>query len=537
MEIPSRSRLAIPDLRSGMAFLSRLPLSNPSVAHPTLAEFLESLIESPPPFQVFVQLLEQTRAPLAALQAEVSKGFLGRAIPLSETEENLFQQVVRAWQRMGRAYARCAQLDQGKDPEHADRVATILQRCIRYAGLSIIEHFRVRRDLPNGMWLDFYGYYDSAEEWSIANRPVFEPEEKARQSSYCTAELVVVLLVELAGPYSYSVRDIGLIVQWARLWAPLVSVQAAVSHEVHPQYLIDLQKDVGIRLARHATPAASARRLDTASLSAQISQVRSQLEEKVAPSRLGLGDCQTTHAKQLLSSLARPWTQIAAPRRFHRRAAQGEAPLASGFENIYYLVAGRDFEGPEAGSVYSRKEFELLYAFRHRVDPTSQLFLEKPERDVPADTWQILNQSANGFRLERRMPGQRVAHKQLLAIRPPDSDRFLLAQAHWLMQEYDVGLVAGIEMLPGTPEAIAVRRMTVPETGSGEAVAAGAFSIGFMLPEIASMRTPSSLILPSDWYRFGQLVEMYTTTTWRVRLTGLLQRGPDFDRVSFVMAG
>jgi hypothetical protein len=29
---------------------------------------------------------------------------------------------------------------------------------------------------------------------------------------------------------------------------------------------------------------------------------------------------------------------------------------------------------------------------------------------------------------------------------------------------------------------------------------------------------------------------MHTTTIWRVRLTGLLQRGTDFERVTYVMA-
>lgn len=523
-------RLMIPDLASGTAFLARLPTSNPTIAHPSLAEFIESLIEAPPPFQVFIQLLEQARPSLDRLQEEVSRAFLGKAVPLGEGEENAFQQVVRAWQRMARAYSRCAQLDSGIDAEHATRVATILQRCIRYSGLCVIEHFRVRRELPSGLWLDFYGYYDTAEEWQIAGMSVYEPLERVRQTSTCTTELVSVLLTELAGPYSYSVPDIDRITGWARLWAPMVKVVPLQGDEIGPLYSIDLAKDSGIRLQRHETHSPSARRLDTNQLANQIDTVRHQLSQKISPSRIGLGECLNSEARRLLEELSRPWAQIAAPRRFRRRPAQGEALVASGFENLHYLISGKDFTQPQSGSVYSRKDYDMLFAFRHRVDPTQQFFVDRGIRDVPADRWDIINQSAAGYRLVRRSAGQRVQHKQLIALRPPESERFLLAQAHWLMQERDHTLVAGVEILPGIPEAVSVR--AAASTG----VSNEHFVVSFLLPDVPTMNSVTSLLIPSGMFQNGRILEMHTTTIWRVRLTGLLQRGTDFERVTYVMA-
>ena len=526
------TRLAIPDLRSGMSFLGRLPLANPSIAHPSLAEFIESLIESPPPFHVFVQLLEQCRLPLAQLQADIAKTFLGRAIPLGESEENVFQQVVRAWNRMARAYARCAQLDQGTDAEHAERVATILQRCLYYSGQAILAHFYVRRQLPHGLWLDFYGYYDSAEEWGIATNPVYEPLDKQRPSTHCAAELTAVLLTELAGPYSYPVRDIETIHSWARLWAASVSVLPISTKESTPHYSIDLLKDNGIRLTKLDAPSLGARRLDTSRLGVQLEKVKAQLDERMLPGTLGLGDVLTTHAKKLLNDLVPSWTQVASPRRFRRRPVQGLAQLATTFENIYYLIAKHDFVQPSSKSVYSRKEFELLYAFRHRVDQSHSLYLEQQSRDVPADTWHVLNQSANGFRLERRTVGQRIAHKQLLAIRPSDGKDFILAQAHWLMQERDGSLVAGVEILPGIPEAIAVRQLS-----NDTALLNTPYNIAFLLPETPSMQAPASLVIPKGCFQSSNMIEMYAAASWHVRLKEVLQSGEDFERISFTMTG
>lgn len=532
MSTPTKRRLAIPDLRSGLAFLDRLSSQKAHLAHASLAEFIESLVESPPPFQVFVQLLEHCRPLLAQLQGELAKAYVGRAIPLAEGEDAAFLQAVRAWQRMARAYARSAQFDHGQDAEHADRIATILQRCIRYSGLAIIEHFRVRRELPVGLWLDLYGYYDSAEEWGIASRQVFEPLCKVRKASCCAAELATVLLSELAGPYSYAVRDIDLIADWAQLWGPLVAVRKLRPGEAQAQYLIDLMKDSGIRLAHHGSPSESARRLDTESLSAQIRLVRKQLEKHIPPRQLHLGECSTSDAQALLGQVARPWAQVSAPRRFRRRPAQGTALVSTHFRNIYYLLNGRDFSQPEAENVYSRREYELLYAFRHSADPARNLHVKNPERDVPADTWQVLNESVNGCRLERHGIGQRVAHQQLLAVRLPKHDVWVLAQAQWLMQERDTGLVAGLEILAGEPLAVAVRRVA----GPGQPADDG-FTIGFLLSEVPAIQSPASLILPAGWYQQGQVVELYTSTNWRVRLTGLLQRGTDFDRAGFVMVG
>ena len=523
-------RLMIPDLASGMAFLSRLPLSNPTIAHPSLAEFIESLIEAPPPFHVFVQLLEQSRIPLERLQDEVSRSFLNKAVPLGESEENAFQQVVRGWQRMARAYARCAQLDSGIDPEHATRVATILQRCIRYSGLCVLEHFRVRRELPPGLWLDFFGYYDSAEEWQISGLSVYEPLERVRKTSTCAAELVSVLLTELAGPYTYSVQDIDRIISWARLWAPMVTVVPLQGDEIGPLYSIDLIKDTGIKLQRHESHSHTARRLDTNQLANQIDGVRQQLSQKISPHRLGLGDCLNAEARRLLEELSRPWAQIAAPRRFRRRPAQGEALVASGFDNLHYLISGKDFTQPQSGSVYSRKEYDMLFAFRHRVDPTQQFFVDRGIRDVPADRWEVINQSAAGYRLIRKSPGQRMLHKQLIAVRPPESDRFLLAQAHWLMQEREHSLVAGVEILPGLPEAMSVRIAASGNASSDH------FVVSFLLPDVPTMNSATSLLIPTGMFQNGRILEMHTTTIWRVQLTGLLQRGSDFDRVTYVMA-
>ena len=54
-----------------------------------------------------------------------------------------------------------------------------------------------------------------------------------------------------------------------------------------------------------------------------------------------------------------------------------------------------------------------------------------------------------------------------------------------------------------------------------------------MLPEIERLKVPGSIILPLNSFRGPREIELINPTVGRVRLTALMQRGLDFDRVLF----
>ena len=145
------------------------------------------------------------------------------------------------------------------------------------------------------------------------------------------------------------------------------------------------------------------------------------------------------------------------------------------------------------------------------------------------DTWEVVNQSANGFRLVRSTSGKKIAHGQLLALCPQDSKSFLLAETTWLMQEKGGGLTAGIMVLPGIPSAIAAR----PLAQTGEHI--GKYHRAFLLPAVLPVKAEQSLVLPKGWFRRERIIELYTDSTWQVRLLRVLDDGPDFERVSFAV--
>ncbi|MGB7502350.1 MAG: hypothetical protein WBM25_08135 [Azonexus sp.] len=524
------SPLSIPDLHAGSLFLSQLPLANPPLAEQQLIEFLDALIANPPESGVLLSLLEQTRVPLSFVEEERAKTYHNKPLVLSDEQEQCFQQVLSAWQRMSRAYALCARMQEpsADNPQYSTLLATVLHRCLYYTGMVIIEHFRARREVPAGIWHDLHGYYETAEQWGVTCTPVNDSLENDLQATHCAAAYVTLLLIEIANPYSDSVRDLNLVRRWAGMWAPLVSLHHVDDEYEVPPYVVELMTDQPL----HPTGASDgigpdARRLDTSRLGLQLSHMLSQLHQRLTPSQLGLGEDTSGHVIRLLEQLSRPWTQTASPRRFRRFVSEGTAKVAVGYEAMHFFVGGKEFIQPDSAEAYSRNQFDELFTFRERAAPGQQLSI-KAHSNFPIDEWTVINHSANGFRLGRSHAGQRISHSQLLALCPHDGDRFLLGQASWLMQENSGGLVVGVAVLPGMPEAVGVRH--APEAPGYE----NRYVRAFLLPPIAAIGQEGSIVIPGGMYKASSLLEVVADgQTWQLRMQHVRQRGVDFDRVSY----
>ena len=527
----SAAELKFSDLQSGVDYISQLPLANPAVAEQQLVAFLDALLREPPAPDILFGLLEQVRVPICFVEEEMARRYHNKALILGDEEEAYFQQVVSAWRKIAKAYALCARLEEpdSTKPEYTTLVATILHRCLYYTGMIILEHYRARRELPAGIWMELHGYYETAEEWGVANTPVEDVLENNLQATHCTAAYITLLLIEISSPYSNSVRNLNLIRRWAAMWASLVSIHPLDNDLEVPPYLVELMKDAPLHPSSVADdPGSDARRLDTTRLGLQISHMLSQLRQRITPSQLGLGEETTGHVIQLLEHLSRPWTQSASPRRFRRYPSEGIARVAYGFEAMHFCVTGKEFEQPDTARAYSRQDVDQLFTFGDRVEP-NQVMAFRPQISFPVEEWNVINHSASGFRLARSAAGQRFAHGQLMVVCPHDGDSFLLVHATWLMQEESGGLIVGVAILPGMPAGVGVRYSSETSGPNHER-----FARAFLLPPVPVVHEEGSIVLPVGMYQASRNLDVSDgENIWRLRLRHILQRGSDFDRVSY----
>ena len=519
---------AIPDLQTGLRILARLPMANPIEAQHEVGHVLDSLAQTPLAPESYLELLEHLRSPLRSIEDDLARRVDNRPLPLDEAEERLFEQVTSMWLKMSDAYDYCFTHEA---PDEQARRALMLQRRIFYTGQAMIEHHRSRRELPAGLWKSAHDLFSLAERNGLETQAVEDTIASPGRETHCAATYASLLLTELAGPFGLSLRDQQLVRRWASHWSPLATIRHFVKDEPLPIYVIDQTQDVALVLGREGLAGETLRCLDTSRLASQLRHLTHQLQSRATPSELGLGeDCTAGQCRRLLDHLAAPWGQTHSPRKFPRHAATTIARICSGLDAIHYFISGKEFLVPDSLAQQSRQAYETLFAFRHMVEPEKPLEFQHEKLGFATEDWAVIDHSASGLRLSREAPGKKVVHGQLLGVSPNEGEPFFLAHITWLMQENSGELIAGVEALAGSPQAIAMRPLTQTESRHEP------WSRALLLPAVPAMGVEETMILPPGGYRALRVVEINGETTRRVELLHIVNAGPDYERVSFAPA-
>src|SRR2546422_653710 len=161
----------------------------------------------------------------------------------------------------------------------------------------------------------------------------------------------------------------------------------------------------------------------------------------------------------------------------------------------------------------------------------AQLALGEDCVQPSCEEWQLEDESAQGLRMVRRgaSPGVRLSHGQLVAVRPGEAKNFMLGQVRWLMGAENGDVSAGVRLLPGLPQAIAVR-------ATGLNAPNEKYFPALSLSKVPALNAPASLVLPPGWYKPKRVIELMTDPPTRVALTEVLDRGTDFERLGYEAA-
>ncbi len=230
--------------------------------------------------------------------------------------------------------------------------------------------------------------------------------------------------------------------------------------------------------------------------------------------------------EQLLVYLYRQWCQAKSARVMERRASSAAAEACSELPGIHYYISGRVFKPPNEQTELTQKQREEIATFG-RVS-TREEDEYSNAKGFLIEHWQIEDESAQGMHMVRKAnePGKRLAHGQLIGVRPGDGKQFMLAQLRWLMAAENGDVHAGLKLLPGLPSPIAVRPtgLNVQQDSWVPALALGA---------VAALNSPISLVLPSGWYKPKRIVELYREASSKAMLMEVIERGVDFERVAY----
>ena len=513
-------------------WLKMLPLTNVPLAHAALTAQMELLNRTPFAPLERLKINELLRDPIVFVQLEMARKYLGKPLPLETVQLNHWNSVVGLWATLGAAYRLSLQACLEGDSGVAAHAALITQRCLRYTGLQLLEHYRIYREIDKGVWQQAHELYALAEQRGYAMDVVRDSLNKQTDSATCAASYAQILLANLADPYRLTPKQLSLLDRWLDKWGVRVTITASPPEDTSLSLIgVDLASSAPPVIVRDDVKLANPRYLDTDRLATTFRKRIKQLRKNEGPAALGLGeDCVQPDCEALLTLLYQHWCESAPKRRnFTRRPGAGKAQVALGMAAIHFFVGGeKPFKQPGEKEKLSKREIEDLQFFGRISDQTEKLHIS--QLGFGLETWQIQDEGALGFRLARPdKGGMRISLKQLIAIRPADGSTYALGVIKWLVCPPNEGLNIGVRVLPGASIAIAVRPVSLMTDATSKYVQS------FLLPDLPVLKETASLVLPPGWFAPGRLVEIHTgEEPITVRLNNLIEKGSDYERVGFV---
>jgi hypothetical protein len=261
------------------------------------------------------------------------------------------------------------------------------------------------------------------------------------------------------------------------------------------------------------------RHLDLEQISQQLRQAAVALKTQ-SPSKLGFGAISREACEQLMLNLNTQWFAPGSGRSDERKSAPFNVMMSGTIAAMHFNISGKPFAPPDAG-LSSRARFEM--AGFDRVDgPVG----EASVRSRTLETWTVVNQSPSGIlgKCGHLSNSTRLAHNQLLGLVAPNGSTYI-GVAQRLLVETDGTIWLGFRLLRAKAHAVAARVSDI----------ATPYDRALLLDATAGGEPPSILV-NAGTYGPGRVLDMHDGRPHRIRLTALLDSGPNFERATYAAA-
>jgi PAS domain-containing protein len=467
-------------------------------------------------------IAEVMREQVAHLHTELARRYAGKPQPAADRELEAAEQALALWQALWEQYSTCLKPLLEGDIELQGVKAKLLQRGLYVGKQLVLVNGLARRVAPGALWQELHAYYRLAEMLDCAVTAVSDDLQPHAVGISCYSTYCHALLLGLADPCAMSVRQIELTDRWLGQWARKIFPYAQQRETEGPVMLLDLDSAVGAWLAATA-PRSGAPAMRYGYPGKLATSVRGRLKRLsggASPAELQLGhDTSTEGSVALLSHLDAHWYQLG---KQDAEAAQRELQLAAGgIQAAYFRVGGRTFDRQDPLGRMTFQGAQHLQTLGALTD--YDRYKEEAERNWPWERWQGQYESNEARLLRRDGTRYRWFLDQLVVVRVEDKTRlgYIVRVAFAAPNE----LAISVRLWAGSPKSVAARPISI-------AFAEELPLAGLLLA--ASGDEPATLVVPPRTFNPGRLLRSVDPGPERkYRLTRLVQRGGDFERVTF----
>ena len=519
---PDVRTLAFADAEGAKRWARALPLTNVSLVCETVQGQLKALAAADFSARERATIAEVLRDLIAYLHTELARRYAGKGQPAAERELEAAEQAIALWQGLWEQYSFCLKPLIEGDPELSGVKPKILQRGLYVGKQLVLAHGLARQSVPASLWHELNAYYRLAEMLDCAVTAVSDNLVPSAVGISCYSTYSHALLLGLADPWTMSVKQIELTDRWLAMGARKVFPYAKQRESEGPVVLIDLDGGAGATLVAGAPgePSESMRFGYPGKLATSVHGRLKRLQSGANPAELQLGhDCSVEQCSVLLAQLEARWYQ--APRRVSKAPSTNVELCAGGLLAAYYRVSGRTFQRKDPGGGRTFQETQQLRTLGAVVDYDRGR--EEAERDWPWERWQGTYELREASLTRDSEAQHRWSLEQLAIARREGQVRVGFVTRVAL--ETAASLALSLRLWPGTPNAIAL----LPLSAAGsEEVPLPALILAMALEDQACIVLPPRSFNPSRVLR-----SLDPAHERRFRLTRLLQRGSDFERVAF----
>ena len=513
---------AFADADGAKSWAKGLPLTNVAQLFEAVHGQLQALAAATLAPRERATIAEIMRDVVAHLHTELARRYAGKAQPAVDRELEAAEQAIALWHALWEQYSACLKPLLEGDPELAGVKPKLLQRGLYVGKQLVLTHGLARRVAPPTLWQELHAYYRLAEMLECAVTAVSDDLMPNAVGISCYSTYSHALLLGLADPCAMTVRQIELADRWLAMWARKIFPYAQQRETEGPVIVVDLDSANGASLVAVAPRQASAsmRFGYPGKLATSVRGRLKRLQNGANPAELQLGhDCSAEQGMTLLGYLDAKWYQV--PRRPADAPGVTVELCTGGLGAAYFRVAGRTFERKDPLGRLSFQNALYLQTLGALTDYDRGR--EDAERTWLWEPWtgsyewrEATLQRTGGSQL-------RWALERLVTVR--HEERVRLGYATRVAQDANGAISVSLRLYSGPPRAIAVRPLTT------------AVSEDPPIPAILLGETPDdkeSLVLPPRTFSPSRVLRTLDAgPERRFRLTRLLQRGADFERVAF----
>ena len=519
--------------------------------------------------------LEQLREPVQYVTDSMKKHFVGVTFPLPEKNHKVAAATREILSAMATAYKIAIEDLSNNNLLFPDKklLATLIHRAITYSSQVLLTSYQVYAPFPQKTWQELNQLYRFAEKRKIHKQAIHDGQHRYVDKNSITDEYLRTLLLSLTSPYHLRLGEVGKVNDTLERWTSHCSLRMFDSENPgtdNNYFLVDLAQDAPPRSLSllvtdtNITSPNDARIIDASQLSDVLRDEIKNTEDIAATTLTGIDMLRPNLSRDLLKRLLIAWGVIG-KRSFTRNDKQEEVQITLGLSATHEFISQRRGKKPshtatnpkqesfdnrahyDSNEVHDLNEQQpdvwnmvypnsetINYEFPEdkvnkqltQIETHKQQELQKPHYRV--DDWVILNESANGYCIERvQGDNATVQVGELIGIKRGHNShswKWGIGVIRWMKFSTDNNLQMGIEMMNPDAAALGLRPTASRDN----------YQRTLMLPELSAINQPATLITgPVPWREGHQITLKILGKEIPITLTKSLQNTGHFAQFLF----